>query len=237
MPVGQIQRNYIQQNSVGVGFYGYSGWSGWSGWSGPPGGFTGISAGKYAWVMDVLVFDSLNGYYVYNLVRAQYSCWSVYPICNMNTQVPPGTFWVDGDSTIPGFTTKVRVRAVVGTTYANSGDLLSFRLRKVSAFSRDYPWPGEMASYADNNLLVTDDRRYTFWGPVVPNSEVSVYFSGRDRGDSGAYDFQPSHLVGPWCSASDGFYMVECWDWYTGAYPAYGIVLDKVFLEFAKVKD
>lgn len=238
MTVGQIQRNYIQQNSVGVGFFGYSGfsgWSGWSGWSGPAGGIA-VSSGKFSWIHGVLVFDSLNGFYAYNNIGANYSAWQVFGIANFNNAVPPGTFWVDGDSTATGYTTKVRVRAVVNANYwGTSGDIYCLRVRKVNAASYEYPWDVSMASYADNNMLITDNRRYTFWGPVLTATQVSTVHSGLFSGSSGEYNIMPSDLTGPWVALQgDGFYMVEVFDLHTN--PAGGISPDKIFLEFAKVK-
>jgi len=246
MTVGQIQRNYIQDNSVGIGFFGYSGFSGWSGWSGQtgPAGGINVSAGKYAWVMDVMVFDDNNG--DYNVLKwfhntPLYSAWGLKAIRNPYDMTPPGAFWVDSDSTATGFTTKMRIKAVLDDYYAGSGSLYALRIRKLNAASYEYPWEASMASYADNNLLVTDDRNFTFWGPVVTSSEASAYKSAESpAGASGEVSIMPSAMVGPWVTIpGDGYYMVEVWDWHLtgsstwpgGFYPKY------IFLEFAKVKN
>jgi len=234
MPVGQITRNQIEGNSVGVGFYGYSGfsgWSGWSGWSGPtgPAGGINVSAGKYAWVNDVLIFDAGN----YRAAAAGKNCWQIWPFINNYTGINPIVRWQDGDSTVTGFTTKLRIKAVIQWVWgAVSGNLYKIRIRQVLAYSRDYPWDYSMASYADNNVIIDDMRRYTVWGPVVPNSECSAYFSADGSvGASGETDLYPVTLTGPWCSLpGDGNYMVEAY--ILGGYWE----ADKVYLEFAKVK-
>jgi len=236
LTVGQITKNYIQQNSVGIGFFGYSGFSGWSG---PAGGFQGWTPGAYLWIDDILVFDSLNGFYRYTAGRL-HSCWDVFTINDYNNAVGPGAAWTDGIS-VSGFKTKVRARALV-TPYwlwgvgTSGADFWAIRARKVNAYSyTNGYWAASMYSYADNNMLITRNGRYTFWGPA--GSAASMVYTGTPVDGTGNYaDMLPSIIETPWVDLpGDGFYIVEVYDWFLNG--TYGFMPDKIFLEFAKVKD
>lgn len=248
MPVGQIYRNTIEGNSVGVGFYGYSGFSGFSGQAG---GFEGLDSGAALWTDDMLVFDSLNGYNTYAADPiAPY--WQVFAINDFNTYTGPTANW-KSTSAVSGFTTKLRARALLMDGYVESGIgnenscFWAMRIRKITAISVYNPapvnWnPDWSAGYADDNVLVLTGYGGTvIFGPLVGEA-MSAIWTGRNSfsdaiGEGQGYAI--SGLETPWATLpGDGNYMVEVMDYhFKSAWWGKGWVPDKVFIQFAEVKD
>lgn len=246
MTVGQIQRNYIQQNSVGVGFFGYSGFSGFSGQT----GVIGLPGGAFLWIDDILVFDSLNGFYVYN--GGTY--WSPRGISDWNTGTGPTANWKDGVA-IPGFVTKVRARAVLGPRQnGTSGNFWAMRIRQVLAMSNFSPQtnyfnPDWSTGYETANMLViktggsvmpyNEFANNIVYGPLVGAAVSAVWTSHTQYSEykdpPGTWvtvtgNLAASGLETPWVNLpGDGDYMVE-------VFANGGWIPDKVFVEFAKVK-
>jgi len=206
MTVGQIQRNYIQQNSVGIGFYGYSGWSGWSGWSGAGG--AGLAAGNVLWQNSKLLFFDVNGFYTYGYIGAGGStAWDFQPICD-NTKSPNGVGYSSSAlDAITGYTTKMKINAVLRGVVAQSGDFFAMRIVK---------------------YIMTSSN--SVYGTPVAGTDCSGVWTETNADMQGDIIVEGAPVAVP----GDGYYFVDVWDYHV--YNR-GLVPHAIFLDFVKVKD
>ena len=212
-----------------------------------------MPAGAILRINDMLVFDSLNGFYAYGWRGwTGQPYWQIANINDFNTGVGPVAHWTDG-TLIPGFTTKVRARALLTDTriYDTAGTLPSvnsgfaffaIRVRKVLAASEFQGNPSDynplwVEGYSDDEVNVVDSDR-VFFGPII-GSAVSAVWMGPEYGPDGSHwAASPSGLETEFAATSgDGNYMVEVYEWHVPYYNRMGWVPDKIFVQFAKVKD
>jgi hypothetical protein len=224
MPIGQIQKNYIQQNSVGVGFYGYSGFSGWSSWSGQsgtsgqsgasgwsgwsgPAGIGTLPTGSVLWQDTRWVADDDNNSWNFGVWGDPGSTdWDYLPIAsNLH---PAGALYSSSDiDDITGYTTKARICAALKIAGGNSGDYFAMRLMKHTMTSGG-----------------------SVYGTLVSGTECSGV-RPTNTSIGGFLPVQGSLVDLP----GDGYYFVEIWDYHTQASP--GLPPHIIEIQFAKVKD